>query len=190
MDAAMLGAIAAVLAAIIGLTNVYLTARLGRKQDTTKWTRDLLPDLVRELGEAFHHQYGALFYADWKSIAPEDREAVGMPEFVIANDLAQRLEVFASPETIATAGNVQLALENMRFFFLERGAELDKKNREKWSYYWAYAEASHAFLVAARKEMGLKPPPVPGGLARHREDNPEAKKGKFRRQIQRGRYSG
>jgi len=54
----------------------------------------------------------------------------------------------------------------MRFFFLEHPADEHEKGR--WPFYWAWVEADHAFVNAARENMGLEPLPTPSGLTRHR----------------------
>jgi hypothetical protein len=161
----MLAAIAAVAAAVLSVINVGLTARVSRRQDSTRWTRELLPDLVRELSQAYHEQYVALFNADWASLKGKAREERGMAEFRRVRELIQRLEVFAAPKTVRWAWQVTYELEGIRSYFLYHSQEGDDL---KWSAYWDYAEANYQFLRAARREMSLKPPPIPPGLSARR----------------------
>jgi hypothetical protein len=175
MSPETVAAFAAVAAAAISLLNIAVTRHFTKVLESTKWTRELLPDLVRELDKAFHVQYMALFNAPWDELTSTEAEDVGIPEFDKAHDAEERLEVFASPEAVTAAREVRHWLEAMRFHFLRETG--DVRDSGKWPYYWRYAEASHAFVNAARKEMGLKPVPLPPGLAdRRRKEKGSAKR--------------
>lgn len=172
MNAETVAASAAVAAAVVGVINIEATRRLTRSMESTKWTRQLLPGLVRELDQAHFDQYMAYFDADWFTVTDEEASDIGMQEFRRASDARDRLEVFAAPATILAAREVSHELTAMRFYFLKqrkegkptRGLEPAHEDGGKWHHYWRYAEANHAFLNAARSEMGLKPVPVPPGL--------------------------
>ena len=173
MSAETVAACAAVAAAVVSVINIEATRRLSKSMESTKWTRELLPELVRELDQAQFDQYMAYFDADWSACSDDEAPDIGMPEFRRASDARDRLEVFATPATILAARQVSHELGAMRFYFLKQRDESDAsritdrphEDRGRWHHYWRYAEANHEFLDAARKEMGLKPVPVPPGLA-------------------------
>lgn len=167
MDPALLSAVAAVAAAAISLLNIGFTARLSQKQDSRKWTRDLLPEVVMELNKAFHEEYMTLFESDRSGMTSKDKEMVGMTELRHTRGLVERLEVFATPRTIRAAKDVRNALVSMRYLLMN-GKKAAGGSPEQWAAYWKYAEANHLFLNAARREMGLRSAPVPPGLKRHR----------------------
>lgn len=173
MNTETVAAVAAVAAAVVSALNIAATRRLAQSMESTKWTRQLMPDLVRELEQARHHQYMAYFDADWGSCSDDEASDLGMKEFRRGSEAQERLEVFASPTTIMAAREVSYELEAMRFYFLDhreaaQSAHANSRpheDRGKWHHYWRYAESSQAFLNAARKEMGLQPVPIPPGLA-------------------------
>lgn len=172
MNAEMVAATAAVAAALVSALNIAATRRLTQSMESTKWTRQLMPDLIRELDHARHDQYMAYFGADWSACTDEEASDLGMKEFRRGSEAQERLEVFANPATISAARQVSYELESLRFYFLnhrEAAQSADAfsrphEDRGKWHHYWRYAESNHAFSNAARKEMGLKPVPVPPGL--------------------------
>ena len=173
MNAETVAAVAAVAAAVVSALNIAATRRLAQSMESTKWTRQLMPDLVQELKQARHDQYMAYFEADWSACSDEEASDLGMKEFRRGSEAQERLEVFASPATISAARQVSYELTAIRSYFLnhrEAAQSADAlsrphEDRGKWHHYWRYAESSHAFLNAARKEMGLRPVAVPPGLA-------------------------
>jgi hypothetical protein len=82
------------------------------------------------------------------------------------------METFASPRTAEAAGNVLQAIEEIKqaSYHLAASNEFETWAPLRRASYWDYAEAAHAFMLAARSEMGLKPLSVPPGLARWRAD--------------------
>ena len=64
MQADTLAALAATGSAVVGIIDIGATARLARRQEGTKWTREQLPQLVYDLEKAFHQCYVTLFTAD------------------------------------------------------------------------------------------------------------------------------
>ena len=166
MQAVTLAALAATGSTVVGLINIGATARLARRQEGTKWTREQLPQLVYDLENAFHACYMALFEADWAAIEDSQREEHGFSEFSAVFELTQRLVTVASPQVNSLAQTVEHRLDAMRFFFLQRPLAEHQKGR--WPFYWAYVEANHAFVNAARRNMGLRPLATPPGLERYR----------------------
>lgn len=154
MDPALLSAIAATSAAIFSIANIAFTTRLSHKQDSQKWTRELLPDVVVAIEKAFHEQYMALFETDRSEMSFPEKEQVGIPEFRNVLALFERLSVFASPQTIWAAREVQLALEDMRLVLID-GKKPESGPSMKWATYRKYGRANDVFLEAARHEMGL-----------------------------------
>lgn len=107
-----------------------------------------------------------------------------MEEYRNSSALADRIETFASPATISAAKDLLNSVEGIRFVsFNTRGSgDTTIWQPERRKAYWAYAEAHYKFMLVARKEMGLKPPPVPPGLARYRgSSREEAKKGTIKK---------
>jgi hypothetical protein len=93
-----------------------------------------------------------------------DREEVGDKEFDRIRELTDKLRVIASPGTIENARRVGVALEAMRQFLLSNADNQSRVESGKWPLYWAYAEVNHRFVSGARKELGLKPLPMPPAL--------------------------
>ncbi|WP_448059186.1 hypothetical protein [Cellulomonas hominis] len=166
MEPEMVAAVAACAAALISVLNVGVTARLSRAQESTRWTRELLPELVRELTDALHGYYMRVFYADWHAVPEAERGTYGLEEFKRCSELVGRLQVFADPRTIERAYDAVNRADAIRMYMAARVRSDDDPQR--WALYWDYAEASHRFLAAARREMGLGKPPTPPGLARRR----------------------
>jgi len=106
MQAATLAALAATGSALVGVINIGATARLSRRQDGTKWTREQLPQLLFELQNAFAECYGALFETDWASLEQAAREDHADQQFSAVWELRQRLVTVASPEVNALAETV------------------------------------------------------------------------------------
>jgi len=170
MSAQQVSAVAALAAVVISLVNVGLSSLLVHRQESRKWRREQLPDLVEKLADAAFCWEVKIFESDWNFIPQADREAFGMDEARVAMALVNRLEVFAAPETISTAHTMLYAIDHIRMHNLmidttESGGDSPKP----WNLYWDWAEAHYAFLRASRREMGLKPPPVPRGLSHYRE---------------------
>lgn len=113
----------------------------------------------------------AIFQTDWTELSAPQQQDLGMDEFRKAMALQDKIETFASPATISAAQDLLASVDLIPFASfgaLESGdfAIWHPKRRKS---YWEYAEAHYEFMVVARKEMGLKPLPVPPGLERHRE---------------------
>lgn len=169
MSAQQLSAVAALATVVISLVNVGLSSLLVRRQEGQRWRREQLPELAAKLREAAFRWERKIFESDWRLIPEADHPTFAMDEAGEAMDLASRLDVFAAPETISTAQNMLAAIDEIRMHNLRALAESSDENPRSWRLYWAWAEAQHAFLKASRREMGLKPPPIPPGLRRHRE---------------------
>jgi hypothetical protein len=166
MHADSLAAIAAIGSTCVGVVNIAAVARLARRQDGTKWTREQLPQVIYDLDKAFHEYYMALFKADWTGVEESARESVGRPEYRNVQALAQRLVTVASRDVNRLAFQVLVRLEEMRFFFLEQPT--DQHHEGRWPLYWAYADAEFLFVNAARRGMGLKPLDAPPNSAGYR----------------------
>lgn len=169
MSAQLVSAIAAVAAVIISLVNVGISSILVRRQDSQRWRREQLPDLVEKLADSAFQWERKIFESDWRLIPEVDRTGFGMDEAGEAMQLVGRLEVFAAPRTISTAREMLHAVDAIRMHNLDNPAKPDGEYQRPWKLYWEWCEARYAFLKASRREMGLKPPPVPPGLSRYRE---------------------
>lgn len=170
MSAQEVSAIAAVAAVAISLVNVGLSSLLVHRQESRKWKREQLPDRVTELASAAFRWEVKIFESDWTLIPKSDRLMFGMDEAKVAMELVARLEVFAAPKTISTAQEMLNAIDQIRMYHLRyKPTEPDAVPPTPWDLYGDWAEAHHAFLVASRREMGLKPPPIPSGLRHHRD---------------------
>lgn len=169
MFAQQVSAVAAVAAVIISLVNVGLSSILVRRQDSQRWKREQLPDLVAKLADAVFQWEVKIFESDWKLISEADQIDFGMDEAREAMQLVSKLEVFAEPKTISTARKMLNAVDTIRMHNLRNPVKPDEEYQRPWDLYWEWSEARYAFLKASRREMGLKPPPVPLGLSRHRE---------------------
>jgi hypothetical protein len=180
MTAQLVSAIAAVAAAIVSLVNVGLSSILVRRQDSQRWKREQLPDLVEKLADAAFQWERKIFESDWRLIPEADRTDFGMDEAREAMQFESRLEVFAAPRTISTAREMLHAVDAIRMHNLKNPVEPDGEYQRPWNLYWEWSEARYAFLKASRREMGLKPPPVPPGLSSYRErsrtTNPPSRK--------------
>jgi hypothetical protein len=171
VNAQTLTAVAAISAAIISLINVALTAIFAQHQAGVRWLRELLPGLIGEFADAAFRLEYVIFETDWTKLAENQQEELGREEFRKAVALRDKLETFASPETIAAAEELMSSIEAIRFASFNRiqAGDFDIWHPTRRSGYWAYAEAHHKFMKVARKEMGLKAPPVPPGLANQRK---------------------
>lgn len=165
-----LAAIAAVAAALISLANIFLTAFLAQRHEGRKWVRELLPELIGQFANAAFEFERLVFQTDWSELNEKQRDDLGMEEYRKAKSLQDKIETFASPATISATRDLLYSVDGIRFASY---AALESGNFEIWhperrKAYWAYAEAHYKFMVVARKEMGLKPPPMPPGLARQK----------------------
>ncbi|MGN6681847.1 MAG: hypothetical protein ACTHKL_29135 [Streptosporangiaceae bacterium] len=155
--------------------NVGLTARIARRQSNEKWVRDVLPDLAVRFAGAAHRFEVAVFEVDWLPLSDQERQDLGMDDAADddALDLVQKMEVFASPETVKCAHEVIDAIDQIRFvsFDLIESKEYERGHPKLWHAYWEYREAAYAFNSAVRSEMGLKSAPLPIGLVRWRKEN-------------------
>lgn len=170
MNSQTLTAVAAMSAAVISLINVALTSFFVQRQASVRWVRELLPDVIMRFTEAAFHYEREVFETDWRKLTSEEQSHLGLDEFVKASALCDQLEAFASPKTIETARALLHSIEGIRSTSYEAIASGDFEvwHPKRRIRYWAYAEAHYAFIAAARGEMGLKPPPVPPGLAAQR----------------------
>ncbi|WP_153547169.1 hypothetical protein [Streptomyces sp. RB17] len=169
MSAEQLSAVAAIAAAVISLVNVGLSSYLVRKQESQRWTREQLPDIVTKLADAAFRWEVKIFESDWSQIPESDRDDFGMEEATEAMSLVSKMEVFAAPDTISSAHNMLDSIDAIRLHTLQNPPQSGDSPEKPWSLYWKWREAQHSFLSASRKEMGLKPPPIPIGLRRYRE---------------------
>lgn len=171
VDSQTLTAVAAVAAAIISLINVGLTAYFVRRQAGVGWRRELLPDLIVQFTDAAFRYEREIFEPDWAGLSHDQQANLGMDEYRETSALLDKLEAFANPDTIGAARDLMHSISSIRFasFRAVRAGDFAVWHPERRASYWKYAEAHYRFMVVARREMGLKPPPVPGGLARHRE---------------------
>ncbi|MFF3933786.1 hypothetical protein [Streptomyces hirsutus] len=185
MNSEQLTALAAAATVVISLVNVGLSSFLLRRQESERWTREQLPNLVQKFSDSTHTYYVKIFNGDRSTIDPSSRGDHGMEEFREVMAALKRLEVFASPAVISAASEVTLWIEAMRQHYLTALEQGQEAIEEPWDLYWHYAEARHSFLVASRKEMGLRRPPVPPGLQSHRQQAmPDQRRTWFRRSSQ------
>lgn len=166
MHADSLAAIAAAGSAAFTGVNVAVTTRMTRRLEGNRFTREKLPQLVYDLENAYHLCYMTLFETDWTTIDPAKRAEFGLDKFAAVSELEQHLITVASPRVAMLAAQVSRRLDGMRFYFMERDPA--EHSRGRWPFYWAYVEANHAFVNAARRNMGLRRLPIPPGLARYR----------------------
>jgi hypothetical protein len=180
VSAATVSAVAAVAAAAISLVNVGLSSLLVGRQQSEQWTRERLPALAETFMGATSAWKNEVFNGDWlKEQSLEDSvlkeqslEELGLQAFGAVAESLGRLEVYASPATIAAGSALVDSIEDIRagaYAALSEGRLADYSKSERWVLHWAYGEAHHAFLSSARRDMGLEPPPVPVGLANHRK---------------------
>lgn len=108
-------------------------AKLSRAQESTRWTRELLPELVPELTNALHDYYVKVFYADWQAVPEAERETYGIEEFKRCSELVGRLEVFADPRTIERALDATDRADAIRIYMAARVRPGDDPHR--WSLY-------------------------------------------------------
>lgn len=170
MSVETVSAVAAIGAVIASVANVALSTALLRRQDVQKWRRERLPQLIELFNEASFAYERTVFETNWSAVSHEPSEPLGFAEYKQAAAAQDQLEVYATPRTIEAAREVmqmvgRIEMANRR---LAREGSYDHESRD-WSAYWAYAEASHKFLTAGRKELGLEAPPMPPGLRRHLE---------------------
>jgi hypothetical protein len=171
MNSQTLTAIAAVAAAAISLVNIYLTAFFAKRQEGQKWVRELMPELIGQFADAVFQDERIVFETNWAELSEEEQSVLGMEEFRKAMALYNRLATFASPATISAAKKLLDSVDAIRFasFDVLESGDFAIWHPKRRKCYWAYAEAHHEFMIAARKEMGLKAPPIPSGLANYRE---------------------
>jgi len=171
MSSEKLTAIAAVAAAVISLLNIFLTAVFVRHQEGRKWIRELMPELIGQFADATFEFERIVFETDWTKLSEEEQAGLGMEEFRKANALMSKLGTFASPATISAAKNLLDSADVIRFasFDVLESGDFAIWHPVRRKSYWKYAEAHHKFMVVARKEMGLKPPPTPPGLVNYRK---------------------
>jgi hypothetical protein len=143
MRAETLAAVAAVAAAAISLINVGITAYFAHRQESVKWIRQKLPELVREFTDAAFVSEREIFESDWRKFDDEQMHKIGVEAYRKARETLERLEVFANPRTISTANAVVASIEKIRVtsIYLLRRGEFEIWHDERRPTYWAYAEA-------------------------------------------------
>jgi hypothetical protein len=167
MQAQTLAAIAACAAAALSLVNVGYQAYLSNRNEARKWQRDKLPDIVRSFSGSNHKLNVITFFQveKWRT-SKKSQESALKPEYEYSMELLDALEITGSPDVVKAAREVSqsitLGIDYMRF--KSDSPDYDKtKERE---LYWQYAAASHTFICASRKHLGLDPVPPPPGLLR------------------------
>jgi hypothetical protein len=171
MSSQNLTAIAAVAAALISLVNIFLTAFLVQRQEGRKWVRELLPELIGQFADSVFQFERLIFETDWSKLDEKQRSDLGIEEYRKAKTFQDRIETFASPDTISATQELLRSVDSIRFasFDALESGDFEIWHPKRRKAYWAYAESHYKFMVVARKEMGLKPPPLPPGLARQRD---------------------
>jgi hypothetical protein len=145
-----------------------------------------MPELIGQFADAVFQDERTVFETNWTELSKEQRSALGTEEFRKAMTLYNKLETFASPATISAAKDLLDSVDAIRFasFDVLESGDFAIWHPKRRKCYWAYAEA-HEFMIAARREMGLKAPPVPSGLANYRESVKEKKKLKIAEEDER-----
>lgn len=155
------------------LVNVGLSSLLVRRQDSRRWTRQQLPELVTKLSAAMSAWEVKIYETDWTLMPDADRASFAMDEAMAVFALVDQLQVLASPKTITAAQQMADAVGTIRMRYLEAPHE-SAPGEKPWPLYWDWSEAQYASISAACREMGLKPSPVSPGLQRHRQRRVEA----------------
>ncbi|WP_328731934.1 hypothetical protein OHT20_17740 [Streptomyces caniferus] len=169
MSATLVSAYAAVAAVVFGVVNVALAAHLVRRQERHKQAWQHLPAVIEAFGDASFRFMREVWAIDWDVLPPDSRGDHGMDEAKEVMLQLNKLEVFAHPETIRAARDTLHAADAIRLHYCNRLEQGNSAGEKCWDLYESFAKAHHAFLVAARRELGLKPPP-PFGFAVPRED--------------------
>jgi len=99
--------------------------------------------------------------ADWLNIDPDEPSHPGLAEFEEMIKLYESLEVFASLRTLNAAYELMLRTDVLRINRSEM-VHADNEDPEEWNkqigeMYRIKSDADHAFVRAARLEMGLRP---------------------------------
>jgi len=160
MSSSQLSAYAAVAAVIISLVNVGLSAHLVRRQDSQRWIREHLPELMAGFDRTVHDFYRQIFAEAWDAVPADRRPRHGLDQAREAMAYLAKLKVFASPNTIIAAHKSFDAVDAIRMHYLAMFEEGHDQVETPWNLYWAYARAHHIFLTESRREMGLQPPPT------------------------------
>ncbi|MFF4484544.1 hypothetical protein ACH4TQ_49325 [Streptomyces sp. NPDC021218] len=160
MSSSHLTAYAAVAAVVVSLVNVGLSAHLLRRQDSQRWIREHLPELIAGFDRTVHGFYRQVFAEAWDAVPLERRSRHGMDQAREAMAYLDKLKVFARPSTIIAARNSFDAVDAIRMHYLAMFEEGDDQVEIPWDLYWAYVQAHHIFLTESRREMGLQAPPA------------------------------
>jgi hypothetical protein len=178
VDSQTVAAVAACAAAGLSLVNVGYQAYLANRNESAKWRRDKLPETIRSFGNALSRMTGKVAFKDqFGEPAPANIHKLIEDDFARANVELDTLEIIGSQRLVEAARAVLHAATDIIDYLGHHphGAPNHSREQERIAY-WDYVELNHAFLCAARREIGLDPLlPSPGLIAwRCRQDDGSA----------------